>query len=200
LSADWVVKNDYDPKKEAEKFGLYRVQFKFKRKLDPKKIKEAGGREIELLKQADAYYYPFRGNFGETGETLRIRKEKENFLFIYEGPPIDSDFKKRAAFKFKLSRRSAERFVDVYGFRAATVTKERRVFELDGIKFSTDRVFGRKGELAEQELGYFVEIFLDEEKEMEKEKLDNLLKKLGLSTEDFTTDSYLEILVAKSRR
>lgn len=160
------------------------------------RLDDLGARRVGLVVQEDTYYDAPHKNFAETEEALRVRRERTDAddaaRITYKGPLVDEDSKTRAEIETGVADdESAADIFEAVGFDpAATVTKERERYELDGFLVTLDAVDG-VGEYVE------VETAVDDEAEIERARADayDLLERLGLDPSDQIRTSYLELLL-----
>ena len=154
-----------------------------------RRLKDMGASHVEDLDQVDLYFSHPARDFGGTDEALRLRRENERTVITYKGPKLDMDTKLREEIELgveDLDRMSL--ILERLGFRPVIrITKQRTVYELQGIHFCLDRLPG---------LGNFVEMeWRGEDLDAGKEKIMELKQKLGLTGNE--RRSYLELLMEK---
>lgn len=190
-NADIIIKNEYDPKTEAGKSGIHEIQIKFAGSLDQNFLRQLGAEKLSATRQVDAYYNPQDRNLAETGEILRIREEEGRRIFTYKGPKRDSEFRERPKFEFEIDEETANRFLALYGGKVKVISKERALYQLEGIVFSLDSV--SKEENGEKtDLGNFIEL-RSTDKGAGGEKIRELISKLGLNVADGVREAYFEM-------
>ena len=142
----------------------------------------------KILRQRDIYYeHPCR-NYAKTDESVRIRYQNDECFMTYKGPKIDRDTKTREEIEFPVNCEKAESFLEKAGFlRKIEVVKERRLYHFNGIEVCVDDVEG---------LGTFIEIEKQGDPDVERPKVLELAKKMGLK--DMITLSYMEMLMENS--
>lgn len=172
---------------------------------DEKKLDEIVERisHMSVLKreecvQRDIYFSHPSRNFLLTDEALRLRIEDGKCELTYKGPKIDPISKTRVEITVKVD--SCEKTIELLrrlGFSdVMEVFKERRIFVLlyggRTVRLSLDRV---------KDLGTFVELECETERETEIEQARNLLfsllEHLGIPREHTERRSYLELLLLK---
>ena len=72
-----------------------------------------------------------------------------------------------------------------------TITKERTLYQLDGLVFSIDRV-SKSEDGKDVDLGEFIEI-RSTDRESDPEKIKSVIKKLGLNIDEGIKESYFEM-------
>jgi adenylate cyclase class 2 len=166
-----------------------------------RKVERIGGKFVKEVTQEDLYFrHPFR-DLKERDEALRLRKEGENYTLTFKGRRVGSGAKIREELEVKVSDyRKMIKLLERLEFeKSFIIRKRRKEFILDNIVIALDSVKG---------LGEFVEmegIVAEKGKEAElsrmknlKTELFNLADRLGISREQLTTKSYLELLTSKS--
>ena len=140
---------------------------------------------------SDIYFNAPHRDFADTDEALRLRSVNGKTELTYKGSKLTSDSKSRFEYSTDVDPAEMTSILLALGFqKVAVVKKRRRIFELDDITLCVDNV-DDVGEFIELERcvpdGYDVEEQLG--------YLFVMLEKLGLSKEDTTTVSYLEMLL-----
>lgn len=168
-----------------------------------KKAGAAGFVPKTSMRETDVYFNGNDRNFLKTDEALRLRTYENidtggsQTAITYKGSKTDSRSNTRTEFETGI-----EDFKTMYDLLKAlgytpvfTVAKERTELAKGSITLCLDRVEG---------LGDFVELEALTEDERKKEetveKLLSLLDTLGISRENLTRKSYLEMLMEKARR
>ena len=190
-NADLIINNEYSPEVEAEKSGLHEVQLKFQGALDAENLRKIGAEKLSTTTQVDKYYDPQDRNLLETGEILRIREEGKKKTLTYKGPKIESQFRERPKFEFEIDADTEETFLGIYGDMAKTITKERTIYQLDGVVFSVDKV-SKNEDGKDVDLGEFVEI-RSTDKGADSKKIKSVIQKLGLNINEGIKESYFEM-------
>ncbi len=164
------------------------VEVKFKVEGDVLKRIESIAEFLKEVREEDYYFnHPCR-DFRESDEALRIRKSDGVFL-TYKGPKVDAETKTREEIEVEIDEfEKAFKMLERLGFKfVAKVSKVRRIYALNDVKVTMDRVEG---------LGEFVEIELEsEELEEGKKRIFEIAKALGLKNP--IRESYLELLSKK---
>ena len=163
---------------------------------------------IGTVRQVDTYFDAPDRNFANTDEALRIRQESESgetdptVAITYKGPLVDDESKTREEAETRVADGDAiHAILTGLGYEpAATVSKERTRYSVDGCTVTLDRVEG---------LGEFVEVEVETERDLEAgdaaadDALENLrgdaeavLERLGLDPADGIRTSYLGLLLA----
>jgi uridine kinase len=190
-NADLIINNEYSPEIEAERSGLHEVQLKFRGALDPDKLRALGAERLSSTIQIDKYYNPRDRNLVQTGEILRIREEGGRKILTYKGPKIESKFRERPKFEFDIDADTEDAFLNIYGDMRKTITKERTLYQLDGIIFSIDKVIKNENG-ADVDLGSYIEI-RSTDKERSEEKIESVIKRIGFDTSEGIKESYFEM-------
>jgi len=136
--------------------------------------------------QEDVYFnHPLR-DFSKTDEALRIRKIDEKYFLTYKGKKVDNDTKTREEIEISCSKEMII-ILEKLGFKkVAEVKKTRKLFLLENLKICLDDV---------SMLGKFIEI--ESNNYEDKEKIFEILKKIGLQKKDTIRESYLELMFRK---
>lgn len=138
--------------------------------------------------QEDIYFNHPSRDFAETDEALRVRKANGNYFLTYKGKKIDSETKTREEIEISCSKEIIDIF-DRLGFKkAAEVKKTRKIFGFDNLNVSIDDVSG---------LGGFIEIESGNYEDLNK--IFEILGKLGIKKEETIRESYLELILKKTR-
>ena len=163
---------------------------------------------IGTVRQVDTYFDAPDRDFANTDEALRIRQESESgetdptVAITYKGPLVDDESKTRKEAETRVADGDAIHAILMgLGYEpAATVSKERTRYSVDGCTVTLDRVEG---------LGEFVEVEVETERDLEAgdaaadDALEDLrgdaeavLERLGLDPADGIRTSYLGLLLA----
>ena len=154
------------------------------------KLIELGADKIKAVYEEDVYFQHPSRDFKQSGEAFRIRRIDDKYFITYKGPKINTKSKTRYEAETGISDGKTGRdIIERIGFtEAGTVTKERKIYSLDGIEICLDHVHN---------LGDFVELEkLGEDYVSIEKELFILADKLGLA--DFTSRSYLNLLMEKN--
>jgi adenylate cyclase class 2 len=151
------------------------------------------------VRQSDCYFAHPSRDFGNTDEALRIRTAGGESFVTYKGPKVDKTTKTRREIELPLDPHDTDgaRFgelLDALGFRpVATVTKERRMFEVKRGPFAVE------GALDDVEgVGQFIELELtadDAGLDAACRQIDELARELELGPSE--RRSYLELLLER---
>ncbi len=191
-NADLVIKNEYDPKVEAQKTNLYEIQQKFKGETEPESLQQIGAKKITSINQEDRYYGTNSdGSSVETGEILRIRYENGHKILTYKGPRIESDLQIRPQFEFEIDNEIEEKFLSVYKNPVKVIKKKCVLYQLDNVVLSVDNV-SKIEDGKETEVGKFLEI-RSTKKDINTKEIEGITHKLGLSIKDSLEKSYFEM-------
>ncbi len=190
-NADLIINNEYNPEVEAERSGLHEIQLKFRGALDVEKLRSLGVERLGSTAQVDKYYNPKDKDLVQSDEILRIREEGDRRILTYKGPKIESQFREKPKFEFEIDTDTEDAFLDIYGDMKKIITKERTLYQLDGIVFSIDKVL-KNEDGKNVDLGEFVEI-RSTDKESDPEKIKLVIKKLGLNINEGIKESYFEM-------
>lgn len=160
------------------------------------RLDAAGATHTETVEQEDVYYDAPDRDFAATDEAFRLRRESRDdhteTKLTYKGPLVDEESKTREEAETGVTDPDAMREI-LAGLRyepAATVSKERERYQLDGVTVTLDTVEG---------LGEFVEAELDTDEDIEsaRARVYEVLSDLGLDIEDQIRTSYLGLLLAE---
>lgn len=148
-----------------------------------------GGKRLARRIEKDVYFTHPQRDFAASDEALRLRCDSEDEVTLtYKGPRRRGELKVREELTVSIdSWREAKKLLCKLDFKPImTIRKSRELWSLQNSTISLDDVKG---------LGGFVEIEAvpsnDIRRDMERVK--SLTQKLGLSLEDATTKSYLEL-------
>ncbi len=154
--------------------------------------------------QEDTYYDAPHRQFAETDEALRIRRvgssegddtdtarDDVEARVTYKGPLLESASKSREEFETGVDDgETIDEVLQRLGFSpAATVSKERETYSLDGFTITLDAVEG---------LGEFVEVETETESAAIEDARDcarDVLSQLGLDPDEQIRTSYLGLLL-----
>jgi adenylate cyclase class 2 len=168
-------------------------------------ITKLGGIHLYSETQRDFYYdHPCR-SFQETDEALRVRKSiaitsKEEksvyapFELVYKGPKLDTKSKTRHELSISISDvSSANAILEELGFRSiATISKKRTSFKHGLTTICLDEV---------DDVGFFMELErvvpIEEDLELIRDQLFEILKHLGIEAKTAIRTSYLELYLEK---
>lgn len=152
-----------------------------------------GAERLDHRIQEDRYFdHPVR-SFKETDEALRVRitTGQSGCKLTYKGPKLDEQTKSRGEIEVGVDDTDGiTQLLEALGFEpVARVSKEREVYQLEGITITVDEVEG---------LGPYVEL----EKMVPKEEAEDARKELlgmadQLDLRELERRSYLELLLEK---
>lgn len=161
-----------------------------------KRITEQGAEYTGTIKQADEYFdFPDMQIFN-SGGAFRVRDSDGNYRVTYKGRKKDEETTSRD--EIEIAIESAEKMIKILenmGFvRLCEINKKRKVYLLAGLKISLDEVEG---------LGSFMEMegMANSEKEYKEKKgeIFKLLDNLGVSSEDISQRSYMEMALGSRK-
>lgn len=175
---------------------MYEVELKVRADHDAvrERLASAGATLLDTVEQHDSYYDAPDRNFAETDEALRVRTERSDdgteTRLTYKGPLVERASKTREEAKTAVADPDAlaEVLAGLGYDLAATVSKKRTCYRLDGYTVALDTVEG---------LGEFVEV----EREVEdgvpvaREGARDALERLGLDPDEQIRTSYLGLLL-----
>ncbi len=142
--------------------------------------------------QIDRYFDHSNIQILSGGGALRVRNADGKYRLTYKGPKKDNETTSRAELEIRIeSAMEMIKILDELGFyEICEVKKLRKTYLLKDLIITLDNV---------DELGEFIEVegkaSNDEEFKEKKDEIFKLLKKLGLSTEEISQRSYLEMLL-----
>jgi adenylate cyclase class 2 len=184
---------------------MYEVEVKVRADHDAVRdsLESIGATHVGSVEQEDTYYDAPDRDFAQTDEALRIREERSagsrcngdgtttDTRLTYKGPLLDSDSKTRAEAETAVVEPDELRTIlDGLGYDpAATVSKQRERYTVDGVTVTLDTVDG---------LGEFVEgeLETDDDIDSARDRVLTVLTSLGLDTDDQIRTSYLGLLLA----
>jgi adenylate cyclase class 2 len=149
---------------------------------------------LGTVQQEDTYYDAPDREFAETDEALRIRTERTDeeveTRLTYKGPLVEQASKTREEAETAVADEDAlaEILAGLGYDPAASVSKERTRYRLDGYTVTLDSVDG---------LGDFVEVEMDVEADIgsAREGAREVMDKLGLDADEQIRTSYLGLLL-----
>ncbi len=190
-NSDFIIKNEYSPEIEAERSRMHEIQLKFRGLVDQNFLRQLGAEKLSTTKQVDLYYNPQDRDLALSGEVLRIRNEDGHQILTYKGPKVGLEFRERPKFEFEIDRETAQKFIALYGDKVKVISKDRALYQLDGVVFSLDVVNKEEGGV-KTDLGNFIE-FRSTDQDGGRDKIKELVSKIGLKMEDGVTASYFEM-------
>ncbi len=181
--ADIVIKNDFDPRKEAARIGNYTVQAKFMGDVPEGRLLSMGATKIGTFSHIDEYYITPQMAKGRSGEQLRIRREGDHTTFCYKGPSTGRGSSRRPKLEFPLEGDNSEikKFLlSISKGNIIRVDKERTVYTMDGITVNVDRNVTKTEAGGKRRLSSFVEVKYGDGPGM-RERASGLIGRLRLS-------------------
>jgi adenylate cyclase class 2 len=172
------------------------------------KIQKLGGKYLNSELQQDTYYDHPCKSFQESDEAVRVRSRipitNEELItdhtsseLVYKGPKLDTKSKTRLEISIAIPDSStAKSMLEQLGFRKlATIVKKRVFFKQELTTICLDDV---------EEVGTFMELerLVSPEEELEpvRKQLFNIVKNLGIKTEESVRESYLELYLEKTNQ
>lgn len=161
-----------------------------------------GFRPAAQLRETDVYFNGNDRDFRRTDEALRLRRVQtlpggaEESLLTYKGPKLDQVSSARTEYETAVADgETAGKLLEALGYRPVfTVEKLRREYHLADVTLCLDDVTG---------LGTYLELETlapsEEAREAAVNRLLTLLDQLGISRDQLTRSSYLELLAAGGR-
>jgi adenylate cyclase class 2 len=159
-----------------------------------KNVREIGGVFIGKDEQEDIYFDAVDRNFREHDEVLRIRKTPHGDRVTYKKKRADKDARIRTEHEVKVESGDefAELLKDLSFVHIAKIRKARESYSVSGCNVELDRVEG---------LGDFVEVEIlipeNEDIAKGKERIFELLEKIGIQKENVEEKPYLELYLDK---
>lgn len=188
--ANVVIKNDYNPLKEADNALLREYQVKFSIK-DAEKTKQLlpklGATLIATTKQEDDYFMNEQHPKG-SDEVVRLRHENSKTIFTYKGPKREGSLiRQRPNFVVELNEDITSTLKYLYKYKRGLV-KQRDFFMFNSVILAVDKVF-----VGDKLFGSFIEAQMFNSKQLEK--ITKIKKALNLKAP--ITESYFEMLSKK---
>jgi len=155
------------------------------------RLDELGAEFQGMESHVDIYFNHPRKDFRRTDEALRVRKTDGRCFLVYKGPKIgDANTKTREEIEIGIDGDLCKDLVEILDRldfrRAAVVRKDRWVYKTRNLEICLDDVEG---------LGKFIEVETLKEMSMNAEEIFDFMEKLGVSRDEFITESYLELLM-----
>lgn len=179
---------------------MYEVELKVEAEHDAvrDRLEALDAEYLGTVTQSDTYYDAPHRNFAETDEAFRVRRETRDgdsrVEITYKGPKVDSESKAREEIETGVeSGDDVDAIVRSLGFEAAaTVTKERDRYVLDGYTVTLDSVEG---------LGEYVEVEIEsEDVESAREGAKDVMADLDLDPDEQIRTSYLGLLLGDAEQ
>ncbi len=170
---------------------MLEVEIKAKIEIEPmeKRLGELGAEFINRTHQKDVYFRHPCHDFKKSDEALRIRKVEDNYFLTYKGEKLDLETKTRKEIQIRVEK-GAFNLLKSLGFSPIReVEKWRSFYQWEDLKIYLDEVKG---------LGNFME--LEGTSWKHKEKMFELLQKLGIEKRKLTRNSYLELLESQAEK
>ncbi|MGP8323574.1 MAG: class IV adenylate cyclase [Methanosarcinaceae archaeon] len=150
------------------------------------------GEKIEI----DLYFDHPDTHIFDGGCALRVRDSDGKYRLTYKGPKKDDVTTSRE--EIEIGIESASEMIKILGelgfYEIGKVKKLRKTYLLEDLVITLDDVMG---------LGEFIEVegkaSNDREFKEKKDEIFKLLKKLGLSTDEISKRSYIEMLLGKKK-
>ncbi|MHA1860526.1 MAG: class IV adenylate cyclase [Candidatus Asgardarchaeia archaeon] len=154
-------------------------------------IEKLGFKKIYEEFHHDFYFkHPCR-DFKERDEALRVRILNDNRCIVsYKGPRVKTgDFKVREEINTYADVNVKDLLIKLGFTQIAELKKFREVYRKEDVSLSIDDV---------EELGHYIEIETlskDSDFHDPREKINDLIEKLGLKRENITRETYLEMVL-----
>ncbi|MDI6758612.1 MAG: class IV adenylate cyclase [Candidatus Omnitrophota bacterium] len=121
------------------------------------------------------------GNFVETGEIVRIRKENGRYTLTYKGLFMPSDMRIKPSLQISLDKECISLFKEEYQ-QLNCIRKEREIYKLGSLIINLDRV---------ETLGNFIEISAQDVQD--EEKIKTLFRDLEISQDRIIKKCYFDL-------
>ncbi|PKP54449.1 MAG: class IV adenylate cyclase [Candidatus Altiarchaeales archaeon HGW-Altiarchaeales-3] len=146
------------------------------------KLKSLNAKFIKTEIQEDIYFAHPTRDFGKTDEAIRVRKIDNDYFLTYKGPRIDKETKTREEIEILVEKDITKILKKLCFAEWRCVKKTRETYKLDGLTICLDDVFG---------IGNFIEI--ESGDYGDKEKIFEMLGKLGVDREECIREAYTEL-------
>lgn len=157
-----------------------------------KKLIELGASLVKKKKQIDKYFGEIN-LFKKVGYSfmMRVRIEGNKNYLTYKGAASKKDGVWEE-YEFEIVDASAsEKMLKAMGFEEIIQVEKSRVeYELDNMSICLDDISG---------LGCFIEIESQDDNDMDKIKLNQLMEKIGVSKEKIINKGYITLLLIKNK-
>lgn len=190
--ADIVIVNQYVPEIEAELCKSQEIQIKasLRKEFLSGALHDVGFRENSaVFSQEDIYYSAPNWKPPYHNELMRVRREKGKYFLAYKGPLCDESLRVKPKIEFEVDSALKDSLEKLGYKRLLFLVKKRR-------KFVGVRDDALESVLDEFEDGSRFLEFRAKTQEG-KDRILDLLKKLGIRKKDITRKSYLEIYLNK---
>ncbi len=147
------------------------------------KLSKLGAKLINEEHQVDTYFHHPCRDFKKNDEALRVRKVAGEHFLTYKGKKLDSQTKTRKEIEIKVDKRVFNLLQSLAFSPAIKVEKQRSFYEWSNLRIFLDKVEG---------LGEFLEIEGDSWED--RERIFQLLDKLGIQRNKLIRKSYLELI------
>ncbi len=159
------------------------------------RLKGEGAEYKGMIKQADEYFDFTDMRIINSGGAFRVRAADGKYRVTYKGVKKDKETTSRE--EIEIGIESAAKMIEILehmGFiRLCEIKKKRKSYLLAGLKISLDEVEG---------LGSFMEIEgmanTDAEYKAKKGEIFMLIDKLGVTSEDISQKSYMELALNRN--
>lgn len=162
------------------------IKAKINRDLIKEKLSKLNLHPIKKEKQVDTYFHHPCRDFKLRDEALRVREIQGELYLAYKGPKVDPDTKSREEIQVEVGKEIFSLLKSLGFIAFEKIIKEREIYKWQGLKICIDQV---------EMLGSFIEI--EGRNINEKEKIFNILNKLGVSSNSLIRKSYLELKLEK---
>jgi len=167
------------------------LEVEIKARIDIEEIKDKlsklGAKFINQQHQLDTYFHHPCRDFRKNDEALRMRVGADKYFLTYKGKKLDPQTKARKEIEIEIDSKVFD-LLEALGFsKIRRIKKQRSLYRWDNLRIYLDKVEG---------LGEFLEIEGDSWES--KEKIFQLLEKLGIERNKLIRKSYLELVEERS--
>lgn len=186
--ADIVIANQYQPKIEAKSCPSQEVQIKAfldDKGIPSSELEKIGFKKCSSSFQYDIYYFAPNWKPPYCSELMRIRKENGKYFLAYKGPVCKGPLRVRPKIEFEVGLGMRDVLQQLgYGELLSLIKLRKRFVNIDNLEIVVDE-FGNEGSFLEFRVKTLEE----------KDKIPELLRKLGIKEKDITEQSYVEIFL-----
>lgn len=191
--ANLVLDNEYRPETESTARRFDSTQEKVSGWPEPSALYEVQAEYVATAFQEDTYFEGVNNEFVTSNQIFRVRQEQERFTLTYKGPDLRGSGE-RFIFSCSLEAATVRALRKIYSEVIATVTKERRLYLLNGAIISLDRVAMAKSNRRVVENVLVTEIRRQVFKPAMGDDFSTIIHNLGLSGRPSTRASYQQLL------
>ena len=166
--------------------GYIMLEMEIKAKIEirgtKQKLSKLGAEFINKQHQLDTYFHHPCRDFKKSDEALRVRIMANKYFLTYKGKKLDSQTKTRNEVEIEVNSRIFS-LLKALGFsEIRKIEKQRSFYRWDNLRVYLDKVEG---------LGEFLEI--EGNSWESKQRIFQLLEKLGIKRDKLIRKSYLEL-------